>query len=139
MGVRRVIIWVAVAMLGGCMEAAPPATPVRTRPAPAPAANPARPPLPVALPKEREKQAIDPQILMGLTEAEMRTLLGDPTTVRPEPPALIWSYASQQCVVDLYFYLELASETYKTVTFEMTPKEPHGLSGGACLASVRNE
>jgi len=119
------------------MEAAPPPAPEQALPQPQPATNPAKPPLPVALPREREPQPIDPQELLGLTEAGMRTLLGEPAEVRPEPPALIWSYASPACAVDLYFYLELASATYKTVTFEVTPKGPRGLSGGACLASLR--
>jgi hypothetical protein len=134
----RVILWFAMAMLGGCADSPPLPPPERPLPPFPPASTPAKPPLPVALPKEREKQAIDPQKLMGLTEAALRDLLGEPDTVRPEPPALIWSYVSPSCAVDLYFYLELGSETYKTVTFEMTPKGRRGLSGGACLATVQS-
>ena len=138
MRVQRVIVWVAMAMLGGCVETAPPPASEPTLPQPPPVSNPAKPPRPVALPTHRAPQPVDPQKLLGLTEAGMRTLLGDPAAVRAEPPALIWSYSSQACVVDLYFYLELASETYKTVTFEVTPKGPRGLSGAACLASLRS-
>lgn len=42
--------------------------------------------------------------LIGSTSAATRSLLGTPAAVRHEPPAEIWQYRSQNCVLDVYIY-----------------------------------
>lgn len=105
---------------------------------PAAAAVPALPVRPPAgrPPAEQPADLIDPTKLVGLTQDQTRDLIGSPTTVRDEPPAVVWSYGSDGCGLDVFFYLDLASKTFKALTYEMTPKGPHALQGGACLASL---
>lgn len=50
---------------------------------------------------------------------------------------MIWNYASSGCVFELFFYLDLSSQNFKALTYELKPKAPRGLVGSACLASFR--
>jgi hypothetical protein len=82
-------------------------------------------------------EAVDPQHLVGLSEDDIRRVIGVPAGVREQSPAVVWSYASAACALDVFFYLDLASQTFRAVTYQLTPKGAQGLQGGACLASLR--
>jgi hypothetical protein len=112
-------LWIAVALfaLVGC-EAVPPETP--GQPVSGDAAAAAQTPEPgedgtapqsVAeaatgrLPHvPPEGPLLDPEALIGLVPDQAEILLGHPTEVREEAPALVWSYKVDRCVVELYFY-----------------------------------
>lgn len=146
----RVTPFLIALALGGCALVEPtlqhpppkpgpatgPATSVAPTETPGPQA--ALPPLPVPPPKERPPQPIEPQKLVGLTQEETRRLIGAPATVHDEAPAVVWSYASNDCGLDVFFYLDMASQSFKALTYELKPKGPHGRSGSACLASLRS-
>ena len=107
-----------------------------------PATTAALPPVPVPPPAtrppvEQPSEPIDPARLVGLTQDQTRALIGPPTSVRSEPPAVVWTYGSAGCGLDIFFYLDLASQTFKALTYEMTPKGPRALQGSACVASLR--
>lgn len=138
-------------VLGACAPAAPvgqpaAATPIPT-PRPAPVAAPAQPaispevaaipPIPVLPPRDRPDPTLTPERLVGLTEEDLKQLIGAPAAVREEPPAVLWSYSSAGCALNVFFYMDLASRTFRALTYELKPKEPKGLAGGACLASLR--
>jgi len=78
-----------------------------------------------------------PERLVGKTEDDIRRLIGEPVNVREEPPAVVWSYSSAGCGLSVFFYMDLASQTFRALTYELKPKPPDGLAGGACLASLR--
>ena len=78
-----------------------------------------------------------PERLVGKTEDDIRRLIGEPVNVREEPPAVVWSYSSAGCGLSVSFYMDLASQTFRVLTYELKPKPPDGLVGGACLASLR--
>jgi hypothetical protein len=82
----------ALAMLAGCSAAKPepPAAAVT---------------LPPALVVE---QPSAPQPLTGLSAKEVVALLGEPDFRRAEPPAELWQYRSADCVLDLFFYSDVA-------------------------------
>ena len=42
--------------------------------------------------------------LDGLSDRDVRRVLGDPDFRRQEPPAEIWQYRSAECVLDLFLY-----------------------------------
>lgn len=97
----------------------------------------ALPPVPVPPPKERPGPALDPERLLGLTQEETRRLMGTPGGVREEPPAVVWTYASAGCGLDVFFYMDLANQAFRALAYDLKPKGRSGLAGGACLASLR--
>ncbi|GAB3440566.1 hypothetical protein [Insolitispirillum peregrinum] len=42
--------------------------------------------------------------IKGHTPADVRDRLGAPTLTRREPPAEVWQYSAQSCVLDVVFY-----------------------------------
>jgi hypothetical protein len=123
---------------------------VPARPAPPPqavatpaAATPAPPqeaalaPIPVPPPRERPDQSLAPERLVGLSEEDIKRLIGDPGGVREEPPAVVWSYSSARCGLNVFFYMDMATQTFRALTYELKPKALDGLAGSACLGSLR--
>ncbi len=102
----------------------------------APRQQAALPPVPVPPPRERQAGVVAPERLVGLGEADVRALIGEPASVREEAPALVWRYASAGCGLEVFFYMDLASQTFRALSYELKPKVPHGLAGSACLASL---
>ena len=79
-----------------------------------------------------------PERLVGQTEDDIRRLIGEPGNVREEPPAVVWSYSSAGCRAQrLLLHRCSASQTFRALTYDLKPKPPDGLVGGACLASLR--
>jgi len=113
---------------------AKPPTPADTPP---PRQEAAVAPLPVLPPRERPDQAIAPERLVGMSEADIERLIGAPAGIREEPPAVVWSYSSMHCGLNVFFYMDMASQTFRALTYELKPSAPGGLSGSACLASLR--
>jgi len=46
----------------------------------------------------------DVEQLRGVPVSEPAQRLGEPDLVREEPPAVVWQYRSDDCVLDLFFY-----------------------------------
>jgi len=51
--------------------------------------------------------------LIGLKKDEILNLLGRPSFQRRDPPAEIWRYRTDECLVDLYLYPPKTSDTTK--------------------------
>jgi hypothetical protein len=51
--------------------------------------------------------------LLGNSASLTRDLFGAPTLVRREPPAEVWQYRSDDCVLDLYLYGESQPDTVR--------------------------
>lgn len=43
----------------------------------------------------------------GLSERQVNFLLGKPAYIRKDPPAELWQYKNDFCIVDLYFYEDI--------------------------------
>lgn len=61
--------------------------------------------------------------LIGFTEGQALAVLGRPQTRHDDPPARIWRYASDGCVVDVYFYLDVSRNTFHVLHYT-TPNNP---------------
>lgn len=103
-------------------SAPPPAPP---RPAPAPVANdppavayapPARAPVKPALTKN-----LEPAKLMGLSYDDTEAAAGKPAETREEPPATVWRYQTEDCVIDVFFYMDLATKQFRAVAYDVKP------------------
>ncbi|MHB1216583.1 MAG: hypothetical protein ACYC1L_00095 [Alphaproteobacteria bacterium] len=105
---------------------APTAHPPAPRPAPAPPANdppavayapPARAPVkpPIAT------KNLEPAKLMGLTYDDTEAAAGKPAEMRDEPPATVWRYQTDDCVIDVFFYMDLATKQFRAVAYDVRP------------------
>ena len=91
----------------------PPPRPPRKPPSPASLAALT----PKAVPPAAETQGIDQ--LQGLDRDQTASLLGEPAERAEAPPALLWRYASHDCALDVYFYLDLESREMRVLHYEV--------------------
>lgn len=133
---RRRSAWVALAScvaltLAAC-ELPPPAAPgppvatAVTRLPPPPPRKPSPPSLarlpPATVPQPEPAPAVETgsfEQLVGLDQPHVAALLGEPETRADAPPASIWRYAGATCDVDIYFYLDLQSQTMRALHYEV--------------------
>ena len=121
--------------LASCELFQPPAPPpaeevAKQEPPPAPAAplpprpvkKPAPPVAVARLPPSTSEQPpapVDPDHIKGLDEAEATAWLGAPAAKSEAPPATIWRFASRDCEVDVYFYLDLQNRVMRALHYEV--------------------
>ena len=120
------------------------------RPAPAPP-HPARKPAPptlAALPAlpappgvlEREPQpsldTLSFDKLQGLDQRETAAFLGEPAQRAEAPPAVLWRYASHDCALDVYFYLDLQSREMRVLHYEVRNTDGTDRSQQKCYGEL---
>lgn len=105
------------------------ATPNRPSPAappPAPASTPDRPNI-VSVPPARAPvkpapmKTLEPARLMGLNYDDTTVAAGKPIETREEPPATVWRYRTENCVVDVFFYMDLATKQFRALAYDVKP------------------
>ncbi|WP_207481498.1 hypothetical protein [Arenibaculum pallidiluteum] len=74
-------------------------------------------------PEGSQAKAVSPKSLVGLDEAAMRRLLGEPTWAEDVPPGRYWQYASRSCVLRVFFFLEMDTQRYRALSYELTSTE----------------
>ncbi|MEQ8967695.1 MAG: hypothetical protein RID91_17910 [Azospirillaceae bacterium] len=57
--------------------------------------------------------------IVGYPEEELRRLFGDPAMVEDRPPAFTWQYASETCTLDLYFFMEVSTNTFRVLAYDL--------------------
>jgi len=57
--------------------------------------------------------------LQGLDQKETAAFLGEPAERAEAPPAVLWRYASRDCALDVYFYLDLESREMRVLHYEV--------------------
>lgn len=145
--------------LAGCMSAAPvpSATAPNVAPSPPVVADVPLPPHPPKKPTPPELAALPqegavPQDgtppaaggatdlgfdkLTGLDENEMVAMLGQPQQRADSPPAVLWRYASRDCELDVYFYLDLQSRDMRILHYEVKETDGSDRSQQDCYAEL---
>lgn len=84
----------------------------------------------------RRPAPFDPDALVGASEGQAIDLLGRPSAVNENPPAIVWEYPSENCQVSLFFYNDVATNVYKVLTFKVTPKSE---TAAHCFEAVRRK
>ena len=79
--------------------------------------------------------------LVGMSRGETATLLGAPTEERDAAPAKIWKFMSGECVVDVYFYLDVARNDFYALHYNV--QDRYGVTTGEpaerCLQRIYSE
>ena len=72
--------------------------------------------------------------LLGLDNDDLSDLLGAPSLEREEPPAMIWQYQTQACVVDVFLYADGGENQVDHV--EVRGRESDEVDEPACFAAI---
>ena len=80
---------------------------------------------------------IAPQALIGMDQNAAMDLLGKTPDVRVESTATVWKYQTDDCRLELYFYLELPSQTYRALTYDLKTANPSDYATRSCLSVIK--
>jgi hypothetical protein len=78
----------------------------------------------------------DPDHLVGLSESDALRLLGKPKSKADTPPSRVWTYSSTSCDLRLFFYPEIGSTSYRTLTYEIDDRDPTDSSRRSCVGGL---
>lgn len=118
----------------------------RTKPPPPPPKNAPAISQEAALPpagKERPEAVtpdgyVDPRKLVGLDEREVMQVLGQPEHVRTKPPATVWSYKRKKCTLEVFFYLDLSTERFRVLAYEVDSVRGTTEMKKVCLGRIQS-
>lgn len=77
-----------------------------------------------------------PERLAGLTASDLSALLGPPGFVRRDPPAEVWQYGTESCMLDLFLYADGAGQPPKVSYFEFRGRSVSGIAPGQCYQEL---
>jgi hypothetical protein len=80
---------------------------------------------------------IEPKTLVGLTRSEVRDMMGAPVTIADSPPSTVWSYRAKGCALDVFFYLDVGSKTFRALTFDLKSGTKKGAISSTCLGKIK--
>ena len=81
------------------------------------AASPATPESPKEAPVKTA--GLVPQKLIGLDQRQVQDLLGVANRTREVSPAVVWEYRTKGCGLDVFFYLDLASQRFRALAYDI--------------------
>ncbi len=76
--------------------------------------------------------------LVGLSLVEAEALLGAPSFEEVQPPARIWSYNGQDCVLSVFFYPRVGGEDFRALAYEVTSATPVAAAAPATEAAKQD-
>jgi len=66
---------------------------------------------------------LDPDSLMGLDQRQTKRLLGVPVTMEEQSPAKVWSYANGACTLKVFFFMDLSSQDFRALSYDVKSSE----------------
>ncbi len=84
--------------------------------------------------------------MVGLSQPETESLLGPPTTSSDRPPAKVWEYRTNDCALEVYFYLDVGRNAFYALHYDSPTLNSSGVPATAsvpdaadrCLRRVYN-
>lgn len=74
--------------------------------------------------------------VIGLTQVETVSLLGAPTAQWDRPPAKVWHYQGPDCVVDVFFYLDVSRNEFSALRYSVNGADPATAGGQLCINRI---
>ena len=93
-----------------------------------PARAPAKPP---------PMKTLEPARLMGLNYEDTTASAGKPVETREEPPATVWRYRTEDCVVDVFFYMDLATKQFRALAYDVKPSKKTAEAQRVCAEMAK--
>jgi hypothetical protein len=101
----------------------------------------ALPPSATPIPAPSTPTLLDPKQLIGLSQAETEHMLGKPDEIKEGHPATVWRYRTASCMLDLFFYLDLGSRTFRALAYDVSAagraKDQRAIK--ACAGRIQSE
>lgn len=123
---------------GGSVVMVPPAAPL-PEPLPAPVEalpSPATPATPEPLAAVPPSDHPGPKALVGLDEQATVRLLGEPSWTEDVPPAKYWQYATPSCVLRVFFFMEMTTQNFRALSYELTSSDDAPNVHERCFAQL---
>ena len=79
----------------------------------------------------------DPRALIGLERADVAALLGQPKLLRRDPPAELWQYLSEACVLHVFMYVTGNEGHYRVRHVEVRDRQAD-VAAPHCYAELIN-
>jgi hypothetical protein len=79
-----------------------------------------------------------PAGVIGLTQQQVELLLGPPMEQTDMAPAQAWRYRGDRCTLELYFYIDVKSRIFRTLSYDMIPREADAGARRRCLAELKS-
>ena len=136
LGVTAAALLLGACALGGRVAVEPPEVSQPAGPAQWFAAVPIPPAKPV-LPQRNSGDVPEGLAsVVGFDQDAVRNLLGDPIWVRNIPPALSWQYASDSCVLELLFFMEVTTQNFRVLSYDVTSDDDATDVDKRCLSTL---
>ena len=75
--------------------------------------------------------------LIGKSEAELRAMLGAPTSEEDRPPGKRWRYRDGQCTLVLQLYPDIKTRQFGTLGYEVTSDDNTNEGKRVCMAQLQ--
>jgi hypothetical protein len=69
--------------------------------------------------EEFKSPQLDPKKLVGLNFEQIQSLLGEPSGRGEKPPGKVWTYSTDSCVLNVFFYADINTREFRALTYEI--------------------
>ena len=69
--------------------------------------------------EEFKSPQLDPKELVGLNFEQIQSLLGEPSGRGEKPPGKVWTYSTDSCVLNVFFYADINTREFRALTYEI--------------------
>lgn len=94
-------------------------------------------PQPAYVPAEPEPVTDSPDDLRGQTEIQVMNELGSPLSTRAEGTSTIWRYRAEECSLDIYFFLDVADNQRRALSYELIPPQSGARAAERCYQALK--
>ena len=136
---RPLCVAVGASLVCACAKEARPVAAVVV---PLPPRPPPRPPRAVPRPAEKPQPPPGlppPSSLVGLAQPDATRLFGAASERAEQPPATLWRYKTENCELDLYFYLDLKSGRMRALRYAFRGDAVDQTSEQDCLRAIAEQ
>ena len=88
-------------------------------------------------PPKKTPASVSPKTLVGKSEQQLVAFLGQPASVREEPPALVWQYVGRACQVDIFFYFDIKSQDFRSLAYKFYKDSGSTQRDAECLGFLQ--
>ena len=80
---------------------------------------------------------LDPGVLVGMGPSEVELVVGPPSSIRDEPPATVWTYQTDRCALEIFFYREIQTQRPRALAYAVKGQDQTDVAKQTCFSIVR--